>query len=156
MTAEATYMAALAKVTGAERSGDELRLHGDGVELTYSLVPPVADADLTGTTWVLDTLISGDAASSVAGDPATLEFADDGTFTGSTGCRGFGASYAASGAMVTVTDFVNDDRGCPDELMPQDEHVIEVLAAEFTVAIEGNRLTLMSGALGLGYAAQDG
>jgi len=154
MTTEATYMAALAKVTGAERSGDELRLHGDGVELTYSLVPPVADAELTGTTWILDSLISGNAVSTVGGDPATLEFTDDGTFTGGTGCRGFGASYAAAGAQVTVSDFVNDDRGCAEGLTPQDEHVLEVLVNGFNVAIDGNRLTLMNGALGLGYTAQ--
>jgi len=154
MTTEATYMAALAKVTGAERSGDELRLHGDGVELTYSLVPPVADAELTGTTWILDSLISGNAVSTVGGDPATLEFTDDGTFTGGTGCRGFGASYAAAGAQVTVSDFVNDDRGCAEGLTPQDEHVLEVLVNGFSVAIDSNRLTLMNGALGLGYTAQ--
>ena len=154
MTAEATYMAALAKVTGAERSGDELRLHGDGVELTYSLVPPVADSELTGTIWVLDSLISGNAVSTVGGDPATLEFTDDGTFTGGTGCRGFGASYAAAGAQITVSNFVNDDRGCVEGLAPQDEHVLEVLVNGFSVAIDGNRLTLMNGALGLGYTAQ--
>ncbi len=154
MAAEAAYIAALADVTDAERSDAELRLHGDGVELTYSLVPQVADAELTGTTWILDSLMSGNAVSTVGGDPATLEFTDDGTFTGGTGCRGFGASYAAAGAQVTVSDFVNDDRGCAEGLTPQDEHVLEVLVNGFSVAIDGNRLTLMNGALGLGYTAQ--
>ncbi len=154
MAAEAAYIEALADVTGAESSDAELRLNGESVELTYSLVPPVADAELTGTTWILDTLISGDAASSVAGDPATLEFTDDGTFAGGTGCRGFDASYAADGTQVAVSDFANDDRGCAEELVPQDEHVLEVLANGFSVAIDGNRLTLMNGALGLGYTAQ--
>lgn len=154
MAAEAAYVAALADVTDAERSDAELRLHGDGVELNYSLIPPVADAELIGTTWILDSLISGNAVATVGGDPATLEFTDDGTFTGGTGCRRFGASYATAGAQVTVTELLNDDRGCAEGLTPQDEHVLEVLVNGFSVAIDGNRLALMSGALGLGYTVQ--
>jgi heat shock protein HslJ len=156
MAAEAAYIAALADVSGADRSDDELRLTGDSVDLTFGIVPPVADADLAGTTWVLDSLISGDTASSVGGDPATLEFDDDGTFTGGTGCRGFDASYAAEGAQVSVTDFANTDPACPEELIAQDEHVLAVLSDGFSVAIDGNRLTLTAGEMGLGYTASDG
>ena len=156
MAAEAAFIAALADVNGADRSDDELRLTGDGVDLTFAFVPPVADADLTGTTWVLDSLISGDTASSVGGDPATLEFTDDGTLTGGTGCRGFGASYSASGAEIAVTDFSNDDRACAEELTAQDEHALAVLSEGFTFAINGNRLTLTAGEMSLGYTASDG
>lgn len=156
MAAESAYLAALANVTGAERSDSELRLLGEGVELTYAFIPPVADAELTGTTWVLDSLVSGEAVSSVGSEPATLEFTDDGTLTGSTGCRGFGASYAAEGAQVTLTQFGHDDSGCPEHLATQDEQVLAVLMDGFTVAIDGNRLTITTGELGLGYTASGG
>ncbi len=79
MTLETAYHAALAAVDTAGLNGDVLTLTGPRVELRFSRVPPVADAALVGTTWQLDSLISGDAASSVADEPAILVFAQDGT-----------------------------------------------------------------------------
>ena len=73
MAAEAAFTGALGRITGAARDGDRLVLTGPGVELTFDRLPPVPVADLVGTDWVLESLISGEAASSVAGaagDPA--------------------------------------------------------------------------------------
>jgi heat shock protein HslJ len=77
MASEAAYLAALSKITKAERSGDSLVLTGPGVELSFVVVPPVADANLLGTSWILDSLISGQVASSTVAE-ATLVFGADG------------------------------------------------------------------------------
>jgi heat shock protein HslJ len=120
--------------------------------LTYGLLPPVPDADMVDVVWVLDTLISGDAASSVQAE-ATLELRSDGTLSASTGCRDLVGRYVINGDQVVVTDLAAEGE-CPAELTSQDGHVVSVLEGEFTVEVDGNRMTLgASGNQGLGYTA---
>jgi heat shock protein HslJ len=153
MAAEAAFLAALADVDTVEPSRS-LWLTGPSSDLQFGIVPPVDDAAIVGTVWILDSIITGDAVSSVMGEPATLELADDGTLAGSTGCRAFSGTYAITGDEVQVTQLVTDDRACPDELAGQDDHVLDVLGDGFTAAVDGARLTLMDGTNGLGYTAE--
>jgi heat shock protein HslJ len=155
MASEAAYLAALADVERFERRDDMLTFTGEGVELTYAFVPPTPDAALIGSTWLLDSLVEGEAVSSVMGEPATLELRDDGTLSGSTGCRTFDGGYTMSDGGVEVTDLVNDDRACPD-LVRQDEHVLTVIGDGFAYEIDGERLTLTDGRIGLVYRLADG
>ena len=151
MEAESGFMAALAEAAHWARHDDALTLTGDAVELRFELVPPVPDADLTGTVWTLDALLDGEVVSSTVGpDPATLRFEEDGSLSGTTGCRQFTGGWQADGSMVTVSDLVVDDRAC-GELAGQDEHVLAVLDNGFEIAIAGERLTLSAGRLGLTY-----
>lgn len=142
------FLAAIGEVQTLSRRGDSLVLAGPETELTFELLPPVADADLVGSTWVLDSLITGDAVSSVMGE-ATLDLAEDGTVSGFTGCRTFDGDYSISGMEMRITGLTTDDRACADELVAQDTHVLEVLSDIFSVEIDGERLTLRAGALGL-------
>jgi heat shock protein HslJ len=153
MGSEAAYLAALGGVTRWARDGDSLTLSGPIATLTYELLPPVPDAEMVDVVWVLDTLISGDVASSVEGGP-TLELRSDGTLVGSTGCRTFTGRYRIAGDEVQMTDLAMEGE-CSADLAAQDSHVVTVLGDGFTVQIEGNRLTL--GAFqdqGLGYTAE--
>lgn len=153
MELESAYLAALRGISGWERAGDVLTLSGEGVELRYELVPPPADAALDGTAWTLDGLVNGEAVSStMGGPPPTLVLDQDGTLSGTTGCRTFQGRYEVSGDRVSVSDLANDDRACP-ELAGQDEHVLAVIGEGFAFRIEGNRLTLDAGDLGLVYLA---
>jgi heat shock protein HslJ len=57
---------------------------------------------LAGTSWTLaSTSIDGDDVTAV--QSPTLEFGDDGTVTGSTGCNQFSGTYTESGSDVTIT-----------------------------------------------------
>jgi heat shock protein HslJ len=153
MTVEAAYHAALTDVTRAARSGDQLAMHGEGTELVYRLLPPVPDEALQGTRWRLESLIQGDAVSSVQGD-AWLVLEADGTMTGSTGCRDLSGRYTVSGDQLMWTD-LRADGECSADLEMQDRLVIGVLEQPI-VAIEGNRLTLSRpDGTGLGYVASD-
>lgn len=152
MQAESAYLAALNEVERWNRQGENLTLTGEAVELTYELIPPTPDAPLVGTTWRLDGLVDGDAVSSTMGDPATLLLRDDGRLTGTTGCRTFEGRYELGDGTVRVTDLTNDDRACPG-LETQDEHVLAVISERFDAVIEGDRLTLSDGRLGLLYLA---
>lgn len=153
MTVEAAYHAALTAVTQAARSGDELTLRGEGTELVYRLLPPVPDEALQGTRWTLESLIQGNAVSSVQGD-AWLVLESDGTMTGSTGCRDLSGRYIVSGDQLRWTD-LRADGECSPDLEMQDRLVIGVLEQPI-VAIEGNRLTLSRpDGTGLDYLAED-
>jgi heat shock protein HslJ len=153
MASESAYWAALGAVTGWTRDGDSLTLTGPDASLTYEQLEPVPDAAMVDTVWVLDTLVSGDAASSTSGR-ATLELGSDGTIVGSTGCRDFTGRYQISGDEVMVTELTMEGE-CTAELAAQDSHVVTVLGDGFTVQVEGSRLTLGSaGNQGLGYTAE--
>lgn len=141
MTAEAAYHAALAAVERATRSGDELTLSGGGAELVFELLPEVPDAALQDTAWALESMIHGDAVSSVQGEP-TLRLNADGTLSGSTGCRDFSGDYTIVGDQVVATTLITTDNACTADLQPQDAFVLEVLGDGFGVAIDGDRLTL--------------
>jgi heat shock protein HslJ len=152
MASESAYLAALPRVTTATRSGNGLVLSGPDVELRYTRVSPLADAELVGTSWVLESLNSGEAVSSTVGE-ATLELSGDGTFTASTGCREVTGSYTISDGTVGVTLDPYDTIGCAAPLGDQDTHILDVLSNGIDVTVDGDRLTLSAGDKGLGYRA---
>lgn len=153
MASESAYLAALPRVTTATRNGNSLTLAGPQVELRFALVPEAANANLIGTTWIVESLISGEAVSSTVGERVTLEFSGGGRLAASTGCRDVTGAYEVDGGQVQVTLDPYDLIGCVEELGAQDAHILEVLSNGFGISIEGDRLTLMAGDKGIGYRA---
>lgn len=152
MASEAAYHAALAGVRAASRDGDTLTLTGPGVELIFERLAPPPTAEIVGTVWVLESLLSGDAVTSVMGEPALLVLDPDGSFTGSTGCRSFTGRYTVANAEIVFTDFAMDQVECPPELASQDGHVVSVLGDGFRAEVDGEHLTLAGRSnQGLGY-----
>jgi heat shock protein HslJ len=155
MAVETAYTAALPTIRQATMEGEQLVLVGDGVSLRFEPIPPVPTAELVDTMWALSTLIDGDTASSVAGEPATLRIAGDLSFEGSTGCRSFTGRFVEAGGELVATDMAMTDQACPAELADQDSHVTGVLGDGFRAQIDGDRLTLTAaGGQGLGYTVE--
>lgn len=155
METESAYAAALMAVTRWGRDGDQLRLTGDGVDLRFALLPPVPDEEIIGTTWILDSLIQGEAASSVQGE-AFLMLTADGKFTGMTGCRELQGGYIVRGDEIDFVEMAAQG-DCPAELQAQDSFVIDVLGDGFSATIVGGSLTLSDNAgQGLVYRAAPG
>lgn len=155
MAEEAAYSTALGRVDAFELAGDRLTLRGGGAELSYERVPPVADADLIDTTWLLQSVLTGDATSSVVGEPAILSFGADGQLSGSTGCRTFSGTFTRAENAISVGSLVTDDRGCSEETAAQDAHVLGVLEGMVRISIDGSQLTLTADdGTGLGYQAE--
>jgi heat shock protein HslJ len=153
LAAESAYVAALGAAETARIDDEDLVLTGDGTTLRFRRVPPVPTSELTGTDWVLSTLVEGQTASSVAGG-STLRLGAEGTVTGTTACRGFSGTWTASGDELTVTGLVTEDAACPEELRRQDEHELAVLGSTATVDITEDRLTL-TGPSGDGLVYRD-
>jgi heat shock protein HslJ len=154
MESERLYLEALAGVESLSMEGERLALGGEGVELVFVALPPVPAEALTGTVWVLDSLIRGDSVSSVGGERATLELFSDGSMLGSTGCRSLSGSYVITGAEVTMTEMAAEG-DCPAQLQDQDDQVVTVLGDGFRAGVEGDTLTVTSsGGQGLVYRAE--
>lgn len=154
MAAESAYLAALPRVTTAARNGNSLVLTGPQVELRFAIIPPAANANLVGTTWVLESLITGEAVSSTVGERVTLEFSGDGKLAASTGCRSVTGTYEVADGQVQVSLDPYDTIGCAQEVGAQDARILEVLSSGFGIAIEGDRLTVTAGDKGIGYRAE--
>ncbi|NEE00620.1 META domain-containing protein [Phytoactinopolyspora halotolerans] len=160
MDLESAYFEALEDVRTAGLESDMLVLAGPSSELRFEAVPEVPVAQVVGTDWVLESLVDGvggDATvSSVAGEPALLRLEEDGTFTGSTGCREMSGDYVVSNGQIAPVELTMDDRECPDELRDQDDHVVSVMEG-FQASVDGDTLTLVSqGGRGLVYRTSDG
>ncbi|MDQ3690636.1 MAG: META domain-containing protein [Chloroflexota bacterium] len=143
MTAEAAYLGAMTRIRQITRDGEELVARGDGVDLRFAALPAPPTSDLVDTRWVLETLVDGDVASAPMGEPATLEFHEDGTFTGSTGCRTFEGNWMEQGDQIEAPTWGMNETTCAPGLSGQDDHVVSVIGDGFIPTIDGELLTLM-------------
>jgi heat shock protein HslJ len=153
---ETRYLEALEAVDTAARKGKTLTLTGPGTELVFRVVPPVDTEPLTGTVWILESLVEGPTLSSTVASaaPARLLLHDDKTFEGTTGCRLFSGNWSVSGDVVGVTQLVFE--GDCERVPEQDAHVAAVLGTGFRAEVDGDRLTLTAekGGFGLVYRAR--
>ena len=67
MDAESQFIGALSAISTVAFDGEDLVLTGDDVELRFHPIPPIPTSLLTGTDWVLESLIDGETVSSVPG-----------------------------------------------------------------------------------------
>ena len=124
--------------------GDELVLRGGGVEIRFAdreVVDP--DRALVGPRWVVDTIITGEAASSVpAGAEAFLLFDAAGGMTGSTGCAALtGPVEVRATSIVFPAPLPSPLPVCTDG-KALDEAVRATLLGEVGYSIEADGLTL--------------
>lgn len=83
---------------------------GPATTLRFGPVTPVDSEDLVGTTYTLDTLITGMSASTVGEEPATLVLLADGTLQASTGCRSLSGTWQVVGDEVVVPELAAEGR----------------------------------------------
>lgn len=139
---EARYLEAMEDVDTVSVEGETMTLTGPDSELVFRRVPPLDPEPLTGTVWILESLVEGPAAGSAVSSakPARLLLKDDKTFEGTTGCRAFTGLWTVSGDLVDVTQLVFE--GSCDRGQDQDAHVAAVLGTAFRAEVDGRRLTL--------------
>jgi heat shock protein HslJ len=139
--------------------GDRLTLTTADTEIVL-LNREVADPDrpLEGTRWLVDTVISGEAASSMwAGTEGSAWLLIEGEqFTASSGCRDFEGGVERGDEFLQFTDTVQTDPACPAELREVDEAMQAIFAAEAEYVVEAARLTLAGpDGVGLGLHADE-
>lgn len=121
---------------------------GNGFHLTR--VRPAEPAALTGTNWVLDTYLEGDAASNRPGmERVHLTFTDDGALVGATACSGIDGDVVLDGDRLVLDRLdrieIPDLSDCDDGDAETSALVFGVLEGlDLTATIDGDRLTLES------------
>lgn len=139
-------------------SGDDLVL-GDTAATSISFLDRVvADPDrpLEGTRWVVDTVITGDAASSTpTGAEASITFTQ-GTAAVEAGCNTGSAPAEVADGVITFGPMALTKMMCPDEVMSLENAVVATLNGSVTFEIEADRLTLTAASGdGLGLYADE-
>lgn len=133
-------------------SGDDLTLEGGGTVIRL-LDRETAEPDLplTGTTWTVDSIITGETVSSVpAGVVATIVIAENGRVTIGTGCNEGAGSVVIESDTLRFGDLVVTKRACEGPAGAMEEHVLAVLGADVVAyEIEAARLSLTAGNRGL-------
>ena len=142
MALEAAYLSALAKIESAHMDGQVMVLTAPGIELRFERLQPPPTANIVGTLWQLESLVEGDAVSSVAGPPATLLLQADGSLRGSTGCRTLTGHYMERGDEIWANEFGADGECPPGAARAQDDHIVGVLGDGFRAAVDGQQLIL--------------
>jgi heat shock protein HslJ len=139
--------------------GDRLTLSSGDSEIVL-LDRRVADPDraLEGTRWVVDTIVTGDAASSMwAGTEGSAWLViEEGGFTASTGCRDVDGSVEVSADRLRFSDAVQTDPACPPELADVDDVMLALLTGDVEYEIEAARLRVdHPDGVGLGFHADE-
>lgn len=142
-----------------ELDGDTLHLRTGTATVTLldkKLAQP--DRALTGTTWVVDSTITPDAVTSslaIENSTPSLQIADDGTVTGSTGCNTFTGTAQVADATVTFGPLATTRMMCAPEVAEVERAVLGALDGETTVSIDAAQMRLMNAnGTGLGLHAQ--
>jgi heat shock protein HslJ len=137
-----------------ELDGDTLTLTSGRSVITL-LDREVADPDrpLEGTRWVLDTIVSGDSASSIpTGITASLTISD-GTMRIDSGCNTGSAPVGVRDHVIDVGRLTITLVRCSDEQMEVERAMVDTLQGSVSFTVEAARLTLTAGDRGLSFVA---
>lgn len=112
---------------------------------------------LIGTTWLLDTLIDGQSASTIPQElqgKATLSF-DTERIAWTSGCNGSGGTYQMDRGVLTLADVATTLIGCPEPVKTVEATMAAVLEAKPKVVLVRHRLTVTApNGKGLGFTAR--
>ena len=142
----------LASRPAARLTGNDLVLESGSVVVTL-LDREVAepDANIAGPTWTVESIINGDAVSSIPnGAKATLVFKADGSLEVFAGCNQGGSTWKAVAGGIEIGDIMLTKKGCAGAEAALESAVLAVIESDtIAAAIDGSVLTLQAGASGL-------
>jgi heat shock protein HslJ len=132
--------------------GNDLTLEGGGTVLRL-LDREVAEPDLTlvGPTWTVESLITGDAVSTVpAGASATFAFKADGTVDVSPGCNRGSGTWRLEGTGLAIENVGLTKMACDGPQGQLEAFVLQVIeAGTLTATIDASVLTIQGPGGGL-------
>lgn len=121
--------------------GGNLVVTGQDTEIVLARETP---ATLESGKWTVDTLITGDASSSVPGGVvATLAF-QDGRVEVSAGCNAGSAQYRAEGQRLTFDRLVLTDKACGQDEMAVEKAVTDAVQGQVAFTVDGQTLRLVN------------
>jgi heat shock protein HslJ len=159
MEQEQWYFEFLSQSSAITVTEEELILDGGSIYIRYldeEIATP--DEDLVGPTWEVDTILEdGGAWHAEWPEPATLEFADDGTVAAYSGCNTGSGEYVTNGAEIQFTGLAFTEEACVDqESQYLEDAVLRTLVSDVWMSweIDASQLTIQNGSDGLVLNAQ--
>jgi len=133
-------------------AGDELTLESGSIVVRFldrKIVEP--DVAITGRTWTVVSIISGDSVSSIpAGVSATISFDVNGSISVNAGCNQGGGTWKPVAGGIEVSALGMTKKACDGAAGRLEAAVMAVLGAgTMRAAIDSSMLNLQAGAQGL-------
>ncbi|MDX6281448.1 MAG: hypothetical protein QOH03_2519 [Kribbellaceae bacterium] len=100
------------------------------------------DKALDGTRWMLESVVSGQTASHLAGSEKAYLTVNGERVTGSTGCNDFQGVVARTAGKLTFGELSITTAGCSGDVGKLEQSVRAALSGELTYTIEADRLQL--------------
>lgn len=138
-TAELRYFDALVAVREIDADETALRLTGPDVELVFEPLAEIELEDVVDRTWV-------------AGDH-TLRLSSDRTYRVTYGCEVHEGKWDVMAGRIYMPEGAVTKR-CPDGGLEEAGVAVDVTSGDFTVDVEGNRLTIAHGGESVVYRAR--
>lgn len=112
------------------------------------------DVELTGTHFVLESIVDGDTVSSVpAGVEATFEISEAGEVALELGCNTGGGTAEIGDGTLTFGAIRATEMACEEPAMQVEAAIVDLLSGEVTYEIDAGRLSMRKGANGLDWLA---
>lgn len=150
LMAQDRWLAGFLPDAAVNLAGDTLTLAGGDDSLTLvdeETVNP--DRPLEGTRWIVESIVAGDAVSSLPlGTNAAFVF-DGGTLRAEPGCNTGSGSYTLDGDDLAIGAIATTKMACERPAMELETAVLQVLDGRLTFSIDADTLTLTNGAAGL-------
>ena len=149
----------LLALAACSSSKDDSDGGGTGSTSTSSTTQAEDTSDLVANPWTLVSYnaANGSAPATVQGRDAVLQFAKDGSVSGSTGCNNFAGTYKVSGSDLTITLGPMTRRACTDPGLNSQEQALTTGLGQVTgFSVDASSLTLKVGTtVRFTYAAED-
>jgi heat shock protein HslJ len=142
MAAEAAYLKLVEAARSFEVADGKLTLTtDDGTTLTYQAAEPFS---LAGSSWTVTGYNNGKEAvvGPLEGSELTLEFAADGTASGSGGVNTFSGPYESGETSIKIGPLASTMKAGPEELMAQEQQYVAALEASTEWEVANGVLTL--------------
>jgi len=136
----------------ARLTGNDLVLTSGGTTITLlDREVAVPDLPLVGPVWTVESIVAGDAVSSVPqGVVATLTFTADGRVAVATGCNTGGGNVVVGSDTLQFGDLILTKMACQGDAAAMEAAVLAVLSTDAVgYAIDADLLDLRAGANGL-------
>ncbi len=140
---ERAMVLALQEVASASRSGDTLTMKDPEGATLLTLTEQRRTLD--GTSWTVTGVNNGNQAVQGVPDTAvpTMDFAADGTVTGSTGCNRYNGTWVQSGRSLTVSEVATTKVACEGEAATVEQQFLAALGRVTTLRQSPGSLDLL-------------
>lgn len=142
MQQESAFSKALIEADSFTLDGETLTMSYPNGVLRFTAKSEATDLSLEGMVWQLHTFIEGDTALSLLADTEITAQLTNNKINGSAGCNDYFGGYERNGEQITFLEMGTTRKGCPNEIMEQEQRYFTHLQNAERITIDGDTLTI--------------